>query len=91
MFMSHSGYALNIEHIAVGVTEGLGIYHLCVGFDGGFESLQIIHVQNGVRDTLRAQRVGNQIIRTTIQVVGSYDVIASLHNVLQGISDGSSS
>jgi hypothetical protein len=34
--------------------------------------------------------MGYQIIGTTIEIVGSYDMITSLHNVLQGIGDGSS-
>ena len=34
--------------------------------------------------------MGDEVVRTAIQVVGSYDVIASLHNILKRVSDGSS-
>ena len=34
--------------------------------------------------------MGNQIVRAAIEVVGSNDMIASLHDVLQGIGNGGS-
>ena len=34
--------------------------------------------------------MGNQIIGTTIQVVSSNDMVASLYDILQGVGDGSS-
>ena len=57
--------------------------------DSGFESLEVVHIDNGIADALRSQRVGNQVVRATVEVVGSHDMVAILHDILQGIGDGS--
>ena len=33
VLMSHSSHTFEVEHVAVGVAESLGIYYFCVGFD----------------------------------------------------------
>ena len=90
MLVSHCSHTFEVEHVRVGITEGLGIHHLGVGLDSSIEGFEIVHVNNGIRNTLRSQCVGNQVVGTTIEVVGSDDVIAVLHDILQRISDGSS-
>ena len=82
MLVGHSSHAFEVEHVAVGVAEGLGIYYFRVGLDGGFEGFEVIHINNGIGDALRSQRVGNQVVGTTIEIVGSDDMIAILHHVL---------
>ena len=77
-----------LEHIAVGVTEGLGIHHLCIGLDGSLKGAEVIDVDNGIANALSGQRVGNQVVGTTIEVVGSDNVVTILHDVLQCIGDG---
>ena len=82
MLVGYGSHAFNIEHIAVGVAEGLGIYDFCVGLDSSFESLEVVHVQNGIGNALRGQRMGNQVVGTAIEVVGSHDMVAILHDIL---------
>ena len=82
-------HAFQVEHVTVGVAEGLGIYYFCVGFDCCFQGVEVVHVYNRVGDALCSQRMGYQVVRATIEVVGSYDMVASLHNILQGIGDSS--
>ena len=82
VLVSHSSHAFQVEHVAVGVAESLGIYNFCVGLDGSLEGVEVVYIYNGISDALRSQRVGNQVVRTAIQVVGSYDVVAGTGNVL---------
>ena len=88
--MSHCSHTLEVEHIRVRITESLGIHYFCVGLDGSFERLKVVYIKNSIADALCTERVGDQIVRATIKVVGSHDMITCLYDVLQGISDGSS-
>ena len=65
VLVSYGGYAFEVEHVAVGVTESLGIYYFCIGLDSSFEGLEIVHIDNSITNTLRSQRVGNEVVRTT--------------------------
>ena len=89
MLVGYGSYGLQIGHVAVGIAERLGIYYFCVGLNGCFQCGEVIHVDDGVRDALRVQRVSNQAKRTAVEVVGCHDVVACLHNVLQGVSHSS--
>ena len=90
VLVGHSSHTFKVEHVAVGVAEGLGIYYFCVGLDSGLQGVEVVDVDNRIRNALRSQRMGNQVVRTTIQVVGRNDMVASLHDVLQSVGDGSS-
>ena len=90
VLVGYSSHTFEVEHIGVGVAEGLGIYYFCVGLDSCLERLEVVYIKNGIADTLRAERVGNQVVGTAIEVVGSDDMVTSLHDVLKGISDSSS-
>ena len=87
--MGHGGQGVDVGHVAVGIAEGLGIDHLGVGLDGCLEGLKVVHVDDGVADALCGQRVGDEVERAAIEIVGSHDMVASLHDVLQGVGDGS--
>ena len=83
-------HTFQVEHVAVGVAEGLGIYYFCVGFDSCFQGVEVVHINNRVGDALSSQRMRNQVVGTAIEVISSNDMITGLHNVLQGVGDGSS-
>ena len=89
MLVGNGSYALQVKHIAVGIAEGLGIHYLCVRLDGSLQSFQVVHVDDGVLDALCGQSMSNQIVGTAIEIVGSYDMVASLYDVLQSVGDGS--
>ena len=88
MLVSHGSYAFEVEHVRVGIAKGFGVHHFGIRLDGSFEGLEVVHVKNGVRDALRRERVGNQVIRTAVEVVGSHDMVASLYDILQSVGDG---
>ena len=83
--MSHSSHSLKVGNVRVGVTKGLGIHHLSVGLYSGLKGSQVVYVYNSVCYALCFKCVGNEVERTTIQVIGSNNVVASLNNVLQSI------
>ena len=87
ILVSNSSHTLKVEHIAVRVTEGLGIYYFCVGLDGSLERSQIVYIHDGIGNALGSQCMGNEVVRTTIQVISSYDMVTCLHNVLQSVSN----
>ncbi len=88
--MCHSCHTLEVEHIRVRIAEGLGIYYLCVGLDGCLEGFEVIHIDNRIADALCGQRVGDEVVRTAVEVVGCDDMVAILHDVLQGVGNGCS-
>ena len=90
VLVSYSSYAFDVEYVGVRVAESLGIYNLCVGLDGSLEGFEVIHIDNRIADALCGQRVGDEVVRTAIEVVGCDDMVAILHNVLQGVGNGSS-
>ena len=90
VLVGHSSHTFEVEHVRVGVAESLGIYYFCVGLDSSFERLEVVHIDNRIRDALSSQRVGNQIIASTIKIISSHDMIAILYDVLQRIGDSSS-
>ena len=85
MTMSHFGYGIDIGHVRVRVTESLCINGLRIGLDGCFQSGQVIHVYNRIRNALCRQRMGNQVERSTVEVISSYHMVAYAQNVLQCI------
>ena len=88
MLMSHGSHAFEVEHIAIGIAKGLGIHHLRVRLNGSLQSSKIIYINDCIGNALRGKSMSDQIIRTTIQVVSSYNVVTCLHDVLQRVSDG---
>ena len=90
VLVSYSCYAFEVEDVGVGIAEGLGIYYFRVGLDGSFEGFEVVDINNCIGDALRSQCVGNEVVRATIEVVGSHDVVAILHDVLQGVGDSGS-
>ena len=83
--VGYLGYGLEVGDVGVGVAEGLCIDGLGVGTEGCFERVEVVHLHYGVRDALRREGVGDEVERTTVEVVGGYHVVARREDVLQGI------
>ena len=90
MLMGYGRNALEVKYITIRITKRFGIYYFCVGLDSGLEGCEVVDIDDCITDALSSQRVGDQVIGTTIEVVGSHDVIASLNDVLQRVGDGGS-
>ena len=89
VFVGYCCHTFQVEHVRVWISECLGINHLGVRLDGCFESLEVVYINNSIADALSSKSMGNQVVRTTIEVVSSYDMVASLYNVLQSVGDSS--
>ena len=90
MAMSHFGHTFDIEDIRIRITKRLGIDNFCVRAYGRLQSYKIVDINNRVLYSLCTQSVRNQVVRTAIQIISCHNVIARLRNVLQGVSDSSS-
>ena len=86
--MGHLGHGIQISNIGVRIAKGLHENGLRVGTDGGFEGLEVVHPDDGVAHALRVERMGDEIERTAVEIVGCYDVVALLADVLQRIGYG---
>ena len=88
VFVCYLCYRLKVEHVRVRVAQCLEIKHLCVWFDGFLYLVEVARVNDGVLYALIGKCVGDKVVRTTIDVLCCYDVIACQYYVLQGIGDG---
>ena len=52
VLVSHLSQCVNIRHVTVRVAEGLGIDGFCVGADGSLYGGKVVHVDDGVGNTL---------------------------------------
>ena len=82
MAVSHAGCLFDVGDIGIRVAEGLYIHCLGVGLNGCFERLKVVVLEDSVADALISQGVGDEVVRTTIKVVGSCYVVAGLKYVL---------
>ena len=48
VLVGYGSHTFKVEHVGIGVTESLSIYYFCVGLDGGFESLEVVDINNGI-------------------------------------------
>ena len=55
------GDSFDVGDVAVRVAEGLCIDHFCIGLDGGFERSKVIHVYDGVCNSLSCKGMRNQV------------------------------
>ena len=88
MAVGYGSHCLKICHVGVGIAECLGVHHLGVGLNGSLQRLKVVDVDDGVADALCGQCVGDEVERTTVQIVGSYDMVAYLQDVLQSVGHG---
>ena len=79
--------SIKVGHVAVWVAEGLDIHGFRVRTDSSLQCSEVVHVDDGVANTLSGECMCDEVVRTTIQVVCCHDVIAVLCDVLQGICD----
>ena len=89
--MCHLSHSLKIGYVRVRIAECLCIHHLGVGLYGSLQSLKVVYIDDGIGYTLCCESVGYEVERASIEVVGSYYVVAILQDVLQGIGHGGSS
>ena len=87
VFVCNLSDGIQIGHVAVGISEGLHIDSLGVGLNGIFQCLKVVDIDDSVGDTLCAECVGDEIVGTAIEVVGCYDVVTILGDVLECVSD----
>ena len=85
--MRHFCHAFQVQDVAVGVAQRLGIDDFRIGSDGRFQSLEVVHRHDGVRNALCGKGMRDEVVRAAVQVVGRHDVVASLHDVLQRVGD----
>ena len=88
VLMSNSCNAFKVENVRVRVAESLGIYYFSIRLDCCLESVKVVYVDDGVADTLSREGVGDEVVAATIEVVGCYDMVTSLYDVLESVCDG---
>ena len=81
------GDAFYVEDITIRVAERLSIDDLGVWSDGGLDSDEVIDVDDSIADALARESVSDEVVGASIDVVGSYDVVASESNILKGVGD----
>ena len=84
--MCYFSYGLEVGHVRVGVAKRFSIYHLRIGLDGCFKSFKVVDIDDGVRHALSGKCVSDEVERTTIEVVGCYDMVAIAYDILQSVS-----
>lgn len=90
MLVGDRRYRIEVGHIGIGIAEGLGIDDLGVGTDGGFKRLKVVDVHYAVFHALCGKRMGDKVEGAAIEVVGGYNVVTVLQDVLKGVGDGGS-
>ena len=83
-------HPIYIKHLAVWIAERLCINGLGARSNGPFKCIDVVDIYDCISDTLRSQRVGNQVIRASIQIVGSNNMVARSKDILQRICRRSS-
>src|SRR5574344_1982389 len=91
MAVCHFCYCFDIGDIGIGVAKGFGIYCLGSGLNGSFKCIKVVYIDNRVCHTLVGKCMGDEIERTTIEVIGSNDVVTVQYDVLQCVGYGSCS
>ena len=88
VLVSNGCNAFKVENVRVRVAECLGIYYFSIRLDCCLESVKVVYVDDGIADTLSREGVGDEVVATTVKVVGCYDVVTSLHDILESVGDG---
>ena len=88
MPVGHLGHAFQVQNVAVWIAKGLCIEHFRLGPNGRFQRVEIIKIHDGMGNSLRCEGVRNEVVGTTVKVVGSHDMPSSLYDILQSIGDG---
>ena len=88
MLVSNSCNAFKVDNVRVRVAECLGIYYFSIRLDCCLESVKVVYVDDGVADTLSREGVGDEVVAATVKIVGCYDVVTSLYDVLESVCDG---
>ena len=86
MFVSHFGEAFDVEDIAAGIGDGFAEEALCVRTESCFDALVVpIGIYEGALYAQLLERHAEEIERAAINGVGSYEVVASLTDIEDGI------
>ena len=88
MPMGYFSNAVDVGHAGIGVAEGLDDDGLGVGTEGGVHGVEIGGVYDGCLHSLCAERVLQQIVGASVEIVGCHHVVTVACHILQGIGDG---
>ena len=86
MAMGYLCNGIQVGNIAIGIAKSLGIDNLGIGANGCLQGLQVIDVDDGVVHSLCGERMGDEVEGTTIEIVGSHNMVTVLKHILQSIS-----
>ena len=91
MPVSHLCYSLYVKYITVRVTKCLCIDSFGVRTYRLLQSLQVVHLDDCILDTLSRERMRNQVIRPAVQIICCHDMVSCLNYVLNGVGGSCSS
>ena len=87
--VGHAGKLLDVQHAAAGVGNRFAEEQLGVGADGGAQFfLRGFGIDKRAGDAQLAERHAEEVVRATVDFVGSDDVVAGLADVEDGIEVG---
>ena len=90
VLVGYSCQGVDIGDIAIGIAEGLSIDGLGVRTNGSLNSSEVVYLNNRISNALCSQSVGYQVERATIEIVSSYDMVASQNDVLKSVGNSCS-
>lgn len=82
MAVGYLRYTFKIQYVGIRIAEGLHEHHFRMGTDGCFQCNGVVHPDDGVGDALCGKGMGDEVVRTAIQIVGCYHMVARLKDVL---------
>ena len=88
MTMSYLGYSLDINDVAVRVSQRLDEHGFRILPYGLLEVCQVDRIYKGGGDAFFGQCMCQQIVRTSINGFGRHDMVARTGDVLKGVSNG---
>ena len=88
MFMSNFGQFLNIHHVTGGVTDRLTKNGFGVFINGFVEAIVIVVRDHFYLHALARQRMGKQVIGTTVKLTGTHNIATNFTDGLQCVGDG---
>ena len=85
--MGDRRHLLDVDDVAVGVAEGLDEQELRLRADGLLEVIQVGRVHEGGRDAVGDERVLQEVVGTSVDGLGRYDMVSRTGDVQDGVGD----